>query len=485
MVRVGLWGAFDVEDVGDMLVPRIIRAELSRRLPGSTLRVWSPLGGAGWNRFDDPSTEPPAPLGTWSAARLDELAGAVDLLVISGDLVDDPFLVGGLGAANEASVPSAWHAVSLPRDGLGDSQDELRPILARRACVSVRDERSRDLLVAAGVDREVAVVPDPVLLADRLFRPDALEDRVSRWRDAGALPDGDLLVVQGGGALVPHAEVIAEQVRLVCEAQGLTPVLVETSPTAGDEDFAVAIGDRLPGARRLPSEAGIEGVCAVIAWSAGVIGSSRAAGMIAAAFDRPAALLDPASAPALADVVGTLGTPERLVRDPGTLAEAFESAVGRGSIAPRVAELRMELDEHLDAIAALATSEGSVAARLAAQEAASARREEELRDLIEGLTRQITEGDIRFVKLWRKIRECDKHYAWQFERAEAAEELTRQLQGEVAWLTAIVQEYRRSWVCRGYMAVRRRAVKVLRLLHVLPPGPEGPGPRPTSEVRDD
>ena len=51
----------------------------------------------------------------------------------------------------------------------------------------------------------------------------------------------------------------------------------------------------------------------------------------------------------------------------------------------------------------------------------------QIKELIETRVRfkRLTENDIRFTKLWRKIREGDKHYNWQFNRAETAEEQVR------------------------------------------------------------
>src|SRR5439155_5843111 len=45
--RIGLWGTFDLENFGDMVLARVTRAELLRRVPDATVRVFAPLGYPG------------------------------------------------------------------------------------------------------------------------------------------------------------------------------------------------------------------------------------------------------------------------------------------------------------------------------------------------------------------------------------------------------------------------------------------------------
>jgi len=415
MVRVGLWGTFG-RGLGDALFPRIVRSELGRRLPGSTFRTWSPDGSAG------------EPLGEPTEARLDELAGAVDVLVIApGDLsAGGPFFVEGLGAANEAFVPTAWLGLRLPEDPAPALDARIRQAATHRGSIGVRDDVTRERLRALGV--ESSVVPDPVVLVDRLFRADEPEERTARLRGSGALPEGDLLAVQGDGSLLPHVEHVAAQLARICEARSLTPVLVELDPD--DAPFLAAIAERLPGARRLPAGTDDHDLCALLGWCAGFVGSSPAGGLVASVFDRPALVIGP---------------------DMNDLAGAFDRAWELGSTSERIAEMRARLDEHFDRLAALpsvapegidadAAAVRSLVARLAALETGTAAREHELQDLMRKLTRQITESDVRFAGLWRKIHEGDTHYAWQFNRAEEAEELAGKLREEVAWLQSLVDE---------------------------------------------
>jgi polysaccharide pyruvyl transferase WcaK-like protein len=497
MVRIGLWGTFDVEHLGDMLFPRILRAELGRRVPGLELRTFSPIGYVGLNRYEG-DAEPARPLGTWTDERVAELARELDVLVIGGGQIvhgDDAsfaaayglppgelerrrtgrFFIEGLGK-HEVDVPTAWHAIGIAEPPSEEVAERWREALANRAEVAVRDEISRTRLAEAGVEREVAVVPDPAYLVPRLLPPDALAARIERLRASGAYPQGETLVVQGGAHLVPNADAIAEQVASLCRAHGLVPVLVETEPIHGDARFAEAMTALLPDAFRMPAAAGVEDVVAAAAWSAGAVGSSRVLSVLAAAYGRPVVTVNLEDRPALTDLAACVGAEDRVVTDVGDLAAAYERTRER-SIGDAVEAATVALDRHLDHLAGLATAvevrseepptiEGStladereryaiatrsLAARMAATQAAFAERERDLRAYIDAQARELVEKDIRFTRLWRRLHEGDRHYHWHLRRADEAEAANEQLRAEVEWLRSA-----------GGAGTIRRAVSSLR-----------------------
>jgi polysaccharide pyruvyl transferase WcaK-like protein len=466
MVRVGLWGTFDLENYGDMLFPRVARLELTRRIPRLVLRTWSPIGYVGRNRFEDPSSEPSEPLGTFGALRLEELAREIDVLIIGGgEIVHDRdwelaphyglpreelerrathrFFVEGVGK-HEVDVPTAWHAVGLPHDPDDTLSERLRASLAHRAYVSVRDERSLARLRAAGVEREVAVVPDPVCVLPRLLGVEVLAVRIDRMRRAGALPQGDTLLVQGSRSLVPHADAIAAQIAEVCRANSLTPVLVETGPIHGDGEVADALANRLGDAVRLPPTTDADDLTAAIAWSSGFVGNSLHGNIVAAAYDRPGLMLDLAGQSKLGAAGEVLGAPERVVNDAASIVSAFRRVWERGSIADEVDLLRARIDAHFDRLAQLASAGSdmeerpparstrpedereryaravrSLGPRMAAQQAAFADRQHDLETLIAVQADEALRTDARL--------------------STANEEIGR-FRDEVGWLRGIIAE---------------------------------------------
>ncbi|MGH2684089.1 MAG: hypothetical protein ACRDJP_01295, partial [Actinomycetota bacterium] len=84
--RIGLWGTFDVDNFGDLVLARIGRMELARRLPEATIRTYSPFGW--FHPVGFHGVELPEPLGTWSRERLAQIAAVNDCIVIGGgDLI--------------------------------------------------------------------------------------------------------------------------------------------------------------------------------------------------------------------------------------------------------------------------------------------------------------------------------------------------------------------------------------------------------------
>lgn len=378
--RIGLWGTFDLENYGDMLFPRILEEELGRRIPDAYIRVFAPVGYTGLNRFEE--REPAEPLGPWSPARVTELAGQLDCVVIGpGDIIHgrdellsphyglspaemrrrapSRFFVGGLGPELESECPVVWSAVGVPFDLRAKEAARVRESLAARPIVSVRDEASRRRLLKAGVNGEVEVVPDTSFLSGRLFPPPLLAKRIAQLRATGAYPEEPPLVVQGNAASVFQVQGIAaalERLRKEREVAGV--VVVETGPCHGDGEFAGALSEALPGTIRLPS-GGLADVAAAIAASAGFIGTSLHGNITALTFDRPHLVLAWGGESKLEGFAETIDNLDCLVERPDDLPGAFEKVASMGSRTEIVAELARRVDAHLDRVAEVAVTAGA------------------------------------------------------------------------------------------------------------------------------
>ncbi|HUL85344.1 MAG TPA: polysaccharide pyruvyl transferase family protein [Actinomycetota bacterium] len=376
-MRLGLWGTFDLENFGDMLYPRIVRRELARRDPGIEVVPFSPIGYVGHNRFEEPGETPAAPLGTWSAGRLAELAEQIDVLAIGGgDIVHDRdaglashyglepdelhrrrthrFFCEGLAGHG---VPSAWFAVGVPFEPDVGLAERLRNAESSFSFLSVRDEGSKERLRAAGIEADIDVVPDPAFLVSRLVSAEEIAGRIERLRDGGSFPRGRrALLIQGTQPLRRSVDAIAEQVTAIVREHEMEPVLVETGPLHGDDEFADALEARLPEPRRLPADAGSDDLIAAIASCAAFIGSSLHGNIVAAAFDRTWLMLDLVEQTKRRGVAALLDAEDRVVPDAAGIADAFRAAAAQGSLAPRVAHLHERIDGAFDRLAELATS---------------------------------------------------------------------------------------------------------------------------------
>lgn len=353
--RIALWGTFDVDNYGDRVFPLVARHELRRRLPGAVVDAFAPYGGAGCEA-----------LGPWGEDRLDELASRYDCVVIGGgeiihlndamlapvygvgpsELADvmmpSRFFVEALGWERERSCPVVWHGVGVPVD-LDDARaSRVRAALAARPYVSVRDARSRARLRAAGVERDIAVVPDSALLVDRV-----IDVERARGGDGG-------VVVQGCDLLVPYVEDIARAL----PAAGVT--IVETGRCRGDAVFADALASLLGGrARRAPADLDVRGIASLLASARLVVSSSLHAAITAVVHGRPFVIVNPAGESKLDAFGDEIGMPGNVVRDPASLGRALDAALANPPGAMLLARLQRGVDAHFDRIAAVAGAAAS------------------------------------------------------------------------------------------------------------------------------
>lgn len=355
--RVGLCGIFDVELLSELIPARVFDAELQRR--GMVVRTFAPYGA-----------ERPLPLdGGYSAetlgpptpARRAQLAGELDCMVITGDVLagDAHFalLYDRTLATLHARSPSAWFI-----DGLGPSLEEDRPVIW--SCIGApehlaEDVRERIAAVASrrrlswrsappdwhagaeGPHRKKAVVTElePVLLTRRLLTADVLQRRARLLRLLGCLPSGRFIAIESTPATPKDA---LDRSRVLRESGlGITVFSVDGRPSAqrAVTSLVEPFGDQV---QRLPLSSGIEDVAAAIKEAAGVVARSRAGVALAL----------------------SMGAPVTCVRgDPSaeSLARACGVEVGDVDAIPRAARgaqgcqaLESALDAEFDRVTALA-----------------------------------------------------------------------------------------------------------------------------------
>lgn len=369
--RVAVVGTFDVDNYGDHLFPRIAVRELGRRLPGATIDCYAPFGPRHPTRF---SGGPPIlPLGARTDERLDRFAATYDGVIIGGGELlhlNDPLLAGfygvtrsevdlvgpsgwfleGLGARREERCPVLWHALGVPFDLSPAQAERVRAALAHRVAPVVRDHRSRDRLLAAGVVPPVDVVPDSGLLVDRILHASDLEHRRRRL----GIPRGTL-VVQGCDLLVPSAPAVASAVARVADARGLKVTLLETGHCRGDGMFADAVSGALGRGRhhRVPADAEVEDVAAVLSSAALFLGSSLHGAITALVHDRPFVLVNLGDESKLRGFVESIGLEHHLVERADAIDDAAEAVLAGPSLTSLVAGLQDDVDRHFDAMASV------------------------------------------------------------------------------------------------------------------------------------
>ena len=296
--RIGIWGRFDAFRFEDLVSAWILEHELRRRLPEAHIQMYAPL-----ERGRAPARDggfAVADLGDWTPGRTKDLAQALDCAVVAGDLFSGgdgslaSFLVEGLGPELEKGCPVAWSAVGVEFELDPEEGARIRKALAFRTDVSVRDEASRERLRRVGVEAEVTVVPDPLLLLPRAFPPDLLARRLAylrhmEWYPRSAAP----LVVQGTRTFADRGESFGKVLATALERLQVPVVLLELDAGSGEAEFLDAVSQDLSSPTfRLPPEASSSDLVAALSHARAFVGASRRAAVACGAFGVPSLQLE-------------------------------------------------------------------------------------------------------------------------------------------------------------------------------------------------
>ena len=359
--HIGLWGRFDLPGIGDLLHPRVFEAEIRKRLPGARVNTWSPLGTERPLAVDGGLA--PASLGKATPERLEELATAMDALVIGGgelivardeDLASDYGLGDGEATARGLSrffleaigdrtgCPVAWNAASVPHPFTPEEASRVRCALAPVRYLSVPDEASRKHLTDAGVEASVTVVPSPLLLSSRVFPPELLERRWEALRRTGAAPaGGPSILIEGSGDPGSALRELLEAVASIAVGKGNT-VLVLDDATGADWSIPVY---------RIPASASLTDRLAAIARSTCVLSSSAGTLLVASSFGVACGFPDPSGRnfPAFLREPGY----EELAIVPVALPSrgSIDRLLRRGHRDSLPAEIERRLEKHFDRLA--------------------------------------------------------------------------------------------------------------------------------------
>lgn len=340
--RVEHWGTSVVANFGDLLYPLVLQRALGATVPDLELRFADPIGGA-------------APMGLGHHARRSlrhredgfwEQVADVDALVIGGgDLLHHGTTMvqvegertrienwGFVEAGLLGEVrPVAWNGLGVPFDVPAELAPALRDACAPVALLTVRDEGSRRRLEAAGVDREITVVPDTGVLVDEVVSDADRAAALDRLRGEGQLPEaGPLLVAHVSFATPVVLAELAGALRASLDAHPeLQLVLLPIGVAHGDDATLARLAALVDRPAWLVPAPSVVDVAAVIGAATVVVSSSFHAALVAAVRDvpclpfahyghRPAKLVDLAEA---------LATPAWLLDRPSAIPAALDDAL--------------------------------------------------------------------------------------------------------------------------------------------------------------
>lgn len=308
--RVAQFGTFEVENYGDLLFPRVLERELRERLGDVELTLFSPLAGA----FPpDPSVRVHA----IEPRELERAAESFDAFVVGGgDLISFRGLVAPvyerewqaeIGAHSACwalpllyrppELPVFWNAPGVPYAFNREQALIASSLVADVDAISVRDDASKARLREAGVEGEIHVVPDTALLLRKLFPPDTLEPIAAKLLAPLGLARGEYLVFQIAPLLLKLLEERHELVGRFLERLGrdlsLRVLLLPIGYVHDDAEVLGRIHESVEGAFAFQREKlRLEEITALLAASAGFIGSSFHGQVASFAYDVPQLMIN-------------------------------------------------------------------------------------------------------------------------------------------------------------------------------------------------
>ncbi len=297
---VGLLGAFDTGELGEVALRRVVEAELARRRPDVVVVALAPFGAE--RPIPGDEGRPARPLGDSPNSGL-----GVDALIVTGDVLADSehwaarygvpdaaiasrgvadLVLTGTRNGGAAAASIAWFAVGGP-DG---ASAEVTGLAGKD--IWVRDRAAHERLGTTAV-----LSGDPVLLARRVFAPDTLRRRLELLRICGAVPAGRRLVIEAGLAVSSPGVVerFVDAMNAALRSESTLSVVVLTLDPTSEAGLASNLRvTGLPAERvhHLPTWSGLDDVAATMSGSVAVVATSSAGAHLAAALGVPVAAVD-------------------------------------------------------------------------------------------------------------------------------------------------------------------------------------------------
>jgi hypothetical protein len=296
---VGLFGAFDTGDLGEVALRRVLEAELGRRRPDIELVALAPFGAE--RPIPGDEGRPARPLGAVAGGG----SPAFDALVISGDVLGDdehwaaryPAAIAemadrgvaalsltGARGGQRAAPSVTWFAI-----GTAGGQPDVSGLAGK-------DVWARDAATQQRVGG-TAQSGDPLLLAAHVFSGDTLRRRADLLRMCGALPAGRRVVIEvttGLAASRPSEHLVEAVATALRGDPKLSAVLATLNPTGQpslDSVFRVPglIAERV---HRLPAWVGLDDIVAAMSGSIAVLATTPGFAHLAASLGAPVTVVD-------------------------------------------------------------------------------------------------------------------------------------------------------------------------------------------------
>jgi hypothetical protein len=303
------------------------------------------------------------------AARVEDSHALISGLVVAG--ADTTDLASVARSLNEASSePLTLILSALGASGQTvDTDGPAAQAIAEAADVSVRDSRSLDRVRPLRPDHSIALVPDPLVLLDRLTGPQVARSRIEYLRTMDRYPHTGTVIVEVSSSRTSHLAMLGARVEeAIARGYRIAVVALPMDGESMTSELRQHV-ERTFAAIHVLDTPTLDDRIAAIATSTAVVPLSTALFTAGCAFARPSFRCDEASWHCDATVLPGV---ECLVR------QDFDAVLQIPTNSSTTAAWQMQADAHFDRIAALlsrrktnqATAEASSAGRFAQIEAA-------------------------------------------------------------------------------------------------------------------
>lgn len=359
--QVGICGAFDLENFGDILFPMIAEAELRERLGSIDLHKYS---------YHQKST-PEWPFQITSLTELPAIAYQLDGMILGGgDLIRfDQHIVPGyfppspalphptgfwltpILIAAQAGCSVIWNAPGVYLEIPRWAEPLVELAIHLSSYVNVRNHTSRLALLPFAGNTEIHVVPDSVFGIEKLVSTEKPSEAYLHLRESIGLRK-PYIVVQATSGLNRFIDLTEKHPHIFADYQLL---ILPIGPILGDH--VSIFNDCLPEAVRLTEQPNPLVTAELIGHASAVIGSSLHIGITALAFGvpvfRPGKTFNGKYA-ILADY-NTVYTFDYIAEiDP----DWFAAKLGKAAPSALVKETLQQLSKHWDRVANILTNEG-------------------------------------------------------------------------------------------------------------------------------
>ncbi len=357
--HIGICGAFDIENYGDLLFPMIAEAELQAR-----------IGPIELHKYSYHHKSPPAwPFHITSLTELPAMVHQLDGMIIGGgDLIRfDQEIVPGyfppsaaihhptgfwltpMLIAAQAGCSVMWNAPGVYREIPAWAEPLVELAIRLSSYVNVRNHASQQALLPFAGDNEIHVMPDSVFGIEKLVSTEKPSESYLHLRESIGLQK-PYIIVQATSGLNRFIDLTEKHPQVFAAYQLL---ILPIGPVLGDH--ASIFDDCLPEAIHLTAQPNPLLTAELIGHASAVIGNSLHLGITALAFGvpvfRPGKTFDGKYA-ILADydTVHLFGYMSEI--DP----DWFAAKLGKAAPSTAVKETFQQLSKHWDHIANILTN---------------------------------------------------------------------------------------------------------------------------------